>query len=255
MLDSGGGGRQRQRWRRCGHDPEMTPPVGTRSSGGGDPGDTLSYTGEPGPTTINLDGSPGSTDTISGFVNATGSNGVDTIVGSAGQQRHQRWSGRRRHRHAQRRDGRHGQRGTARTRSTTTPPAATRSSGGGDPGDTLSYVGQPGPTTIHLDGSPGSTDTISGFVNATGSNGVDTIVGIDGDNVINGGPGGDDIDTRNGGPGDKVNGGRDADTIHDDSRRRRHAERWWRPGRHADATRVSLARRRSISMGRRAART
>ena len=61
--------------------------------------------------------------------------------------------------------------------------------GGGDPGDTLSYAGEAGPTTINLDGSPGSTDTISGFVNATGSSGVDTIGGRRGDNVINGGAG------------------------------------------------------------------
>ena len=38
-------------------------------------------------------------------------------------------------------------------------------------------------------GRLGSTDMISGFVNATGSSGVDTIVGSPGDNVINGGAG------------------------------------------------------------------
>ena len=35
---------------------------GDTLNGGGDPGDTLSYAGEPGPATINLDGSPGGTD-------------------------------------------------------------------------------------------------------------------------------------------------------------------------------------------------
>ena len=107
---------------------------------------------------------------------------------------------------------------------------------------------------INLDGSPGSTDTISGFVNATGSTVSTRSSASTGANVINGGPGNDDIDTRSGGTGDTVNGGGDADTIHDDSAGGDTLSGGGDPG---DTLTYAgrLVPRRSISMGRRAART
>ncbi|HEV2786679.1 MAG TPA: MopE-related protein, partial [Solirubrobacteraceae bacterium] len=165
--------------------------------GGGDAGDSLNggggndlltYAGVATAVVVDLSGVPG-TDTVTGFENATGGDAGDTI------------------------------RGNGAVNTLAAGPGDDTVHGGGDAGDTLiggggsdvlSYAGVATAVVIDLTGATG-TDTATGFENATGGAGADTIRGDAGANVLDG-AGADDTLFGAAGP-DVLSGGPGTDTA------------------------------------------
>jgi len=170
-----------------GGDNDVLDVAGRRSAdtlGGGSGNDRVSYLDRAAtaPVTVSFDavgndGGAGEGDNVNDDVeHVTATAGVDTLTGDAGDQTF---------------DGAAG--------------ADVLAAGGGT--DTLSFASRTAGVTAGLAAATTSDgDTISGFENATGGSGNDTLSGTDAVNALDGGPGGNDtLDGRLG--ADQLNGG------------------------------------------------
>ena len=172
-----------------GGDNDVLDVAGRRSAdvlGGGGGIDRVSYLDRAAsaPVTVSFDGAAndgGSAGAEGDNVNddvegVTGTAGVDTLTGDAGDQTFDGGAG-----------------------------ADVLAAGGGT--DTLSFASRTAGVTASLAAATTSDgDTISGFENATGGSGNDTLTGTDAVNALDGGPGGNDtLDGRLG--ADQLNGG------------------------------------------------
>lgn len=182
--------------------------LGADKLDGGTGFDTVSYFGSVDGVVVDLvaqtaTGGHATGDIISGFENATGGDGNDTLTGNAGANVLSGGGGV---------DTIHGGDGDDTV------------SGGagadwlyGDGGvNTISYAGSIGGVSVNLitmlvSGGDAAGDTISNFSSAIGGDGNDTLTGTDGVNRLEGGKGDDTIDGKGG--NDWISGGAGADTL------------------------------------------